>query len=263
MHRHDRGLAYDLATLRSRRRALTLFGGAGLAVLAGCTSGEPADPATAAPAPTAGGGPVEEIPAETGGPFPGDGSNGPNVLTESGVVRADIRSSIGSASGVADGVPLRLDLTVLEADTGDALAGAAVYVWQCDREGRYSMYSPGATGENYLRGVQAADDSGRLAFTSIFPAAYSGRWPHIHFEVYRSLGDATAGGTKIITSQLALPEEVCRAVYGGPGYDISARNFARTDLSSDTVFRDGHARQLAQVTGDVGSGLTATLAIPV
>ena len=30
------------------------------------------------------------IPEETGGPFPGDGSNGPDVLTENGVVRKDI-----------------------------------------------------------------------------------------------------------------------------------------------------------------------------
>jgi hypothetical protein len=37
MDNHDRGLEFDLATLRSRRRALALFGGAGLAVLAGCS----------------------------------------------------------------------------------------------------------------------------------------------------------------------------------------------------------------------------------
>ena len=45
------------------------------------------------------------IPEETAGPFPGDGSNGVNVLTEDGVVRSDIRSSFGSGSGVADGIP--------------------------------------------------------------------------------------------------------------------------------------------------------------
>lgn len=37
------------------------------------------------------------IPTETGGPFPGDGTNGPNVLTQSGSVRSDIRASFGSA----------------------------------------------------------------------------------------------------------------------------------------------------------------------
>jgi len=59
---------------------------------------------------------------------------------------------------------------------------------------------------------------GQLRFTSIFPAAYSGRWPHIHFEVYPSLGKATDQANKIATSQLALPAEVCRQVYATDGY---------------------------------------------
>ena len=42
-----------------------------------------------------------------------------------------------------------------------------------------------------LRGVQAADSNGQVTFTSIFPGCYSGRWPHIHFEVYPSLSAAT------------------------------------------------------------------------
>ena len=37
-----------------------------------------------------------EIPEETAGPYPGDGSNGVNVLSESGIVRSDITSSFGS-----------------------------------------------------------------------------------------------------------------------------------------------------------------------
>ena len=34
-----------------------------------------------------------EIPEETAGPYPGDGSNGVNVLSESGIVRSDITTS--------------------------------------------------------------------------------------------------------------------------------------------------------------------------
>jgi protocatechuate 3,4-dioxygenase beta subunit len=29
--------------------------------------------------------------------------------------------------------------------------------------------------------VQEADANGQATFTSIFPGAYSGRWPHIHY----------------------------------------------------------------------------------
>jgi hypothetical protein len=38
------------------------------------------------------------IPEETAGPFPGDGTNGPNVLAESGVVRSDITMSDDDAA---------------------------------------------------------------------------------------------------------------------------------------------------------------------
>ena len=203
------------------------------------------------------------IPEETGGPYPGDGTNGPNVLTESGIVRSDIRSSFGDASGTATGVPITIDLTVLDSATGGALNGAAVYVWHCDQEGRYSMYTQGAADENYLRGVQEADTSGRVKFTSIFPAAYSGRWPHIHFEIYPSLSEATSAGSPITTSQLALPQDTCETVYATDGYRASARNLSQTSLDTDMVFRDGYSQQLATVTGSVDDGYTVALNVPV
>ena len=57
-----------------------------------------------------------EIPEETAGPYPGDGSNGVNVLTESGIVRSDLTSSFGDASGVAEGVPVTVKLKVYDLD---------------------------------------------------------------------------------------------------------------------------------------------------
>ena len=265
---HDLGLAYDLRTL-SRRRALTLFAGVGLATLVGCAPDEdaPATGSTAAPSTPTGSATsanCEEIPEETTGPYPGDGSNGPNVLTESGIVRSDIRSSFGSSSGTADGVPLTVALSLLDQANGcAALSGAAVYLWHCDREGRYSLYSDGVTDQNYLRGVQEADADGQVTFTTIFPACYSGRWPHIHFEVYPSLAEATSAGNVMATSQLALPEDVCDLVYATDGYEQSVENKAQTSLDSDMVFSDGVDQQLADVNGDVGSGFTATLALAV
>ena len=270
---HDRGLSHDLPTLLSRRRALALFGGAGLAAaLAGCgvTGGDDATGSTATgngagAAPAASGsssGPG--IPEETAGPYPGDGSNGVNVLTESGIVRSDITRSFGSASGVAKGVPLTVKLKVLDTGNGSAgLKGAAVYLWHCDIDGRYSLYSEGVTEENYLRGVQETGGDGSVTFTSIYPAAYSGRWPHIHFEVYPSLDAATTASGKLRTSQLALPEATCRQVYATDGYSQSLRNLAQTSLETDMVFSDGYSLQLAKLTGSVADGFTATLNVPV
>jgi len=263
LHDHDRGLAFDLATNLDRRRMLTLMAGAGLVSLVGCGSasdGSAATPTSSAAATTS----CSEIPTETAGPYPGDGSNGPNILSQSGIVRSDIRASFGSASGVATGVPLTINLTVLDTANGcGALAGAAVYLWHCDINGGYSMYSQGVTNENYLRGVQETDSAGAVNFKSIFPAAYSGRWPHIHFEVYPSLAKATASQNKIATSQLALPGAACETVYATDGYSTSVRNLAQTLLDTDNVFRDGYASQLATVTGNVSSGFVAKLAVPV
>ena len=206
-----------------------------------------------------------EIPDETAGPYPGDGSNGPDVLEESGIVRSDIRSSFGDASGTADGVPMTLELALSDlANGGSAFAGVAVYVWHCDREGRYSMYSEGVEDQNYLRGAQIADSDGIVRFKSIFPACYSGRWPHIHFEVYPDRESITDSANAIATSQVALPKAVCDKVYATTGYEQSVANMSGMSLSSDNVFSDdGGASQLATATGNVDDGYTVKLAVRV
>jgi protocatechuate 3,4-dioxygenase beta subunit len=186
------------------------------------------------------------------------------VLTESGIVRADLTRSFGTASGVAEGIPLTVRLKVIDlSDGGKALSGSAVYMWHCDRSGQYSLYSDAVANENYLRGVQEADSGGFVTFRSIYPAAYSGRWPHIHFEVYPSLAKATSASSKLRITQLALPEDVCKAVYATTGYEASVGNLAQTSLQSDLVFSDGYSLQLAKVTGSLTDGYSATLTVPV
>ena len=194
-----------------------------------------------------------KIPEETAGPYPGDGSNGANVLNQTGVVRQDIRSSFAGLSGTAAGVQLNIALTLVSASTCAPLAGYAVYLWHCDRAGNYSLYSSGVTNQNYLRGVQQADANGKVTFTSIFPGCYSGRWPHIHFEVYKSLSDATKVSNKIATSQIALPKATCDVVYATAGYESSIRNLANISLASDNVFSDGASLELATIVGDTAS----------
>ena len=136
-------------------------------------------------------------------------------------------------------------------------------MWHCDRPGRYSLYSSGVTNQNYLRGVQAADASGRVSFTTIFPGCYSGRWPHIHFEVFPSVSAATSVGNKVATSQIALPKDTCDAVYATAGYESSVRNLAQVSLATDNVFSDGSALELATVTGSAAGGYTASLTVAV
>jgi protocatechuate 3,4-dioxygenase beta subunit len=206
-----------------------------------------------------------EIPEETAGPYPGDGSNGPDVLQQNGIVRSDIRSSFGSATGTAPGVPLTIELTITDLAHGDAaFTGVAVYVWHCDRAGRYSLYSQGVTDQNYLRGVQVTDSAGTVRFTSIYPACYDGRWPHIHFEVYPDVASITDSAKAIATSQVALPKDICSTVYQQSGYEASVANLSRVSLTSDMVFGDNSGvHQLGTVTGDVHNGYSVKLAVPV
>jgi protocatechuate 3,4-dioxygenase beta subunit len=266
----DQGLAFDVGTLLSRRRILQVLGlGAATVGLAACSGGSSPSSASSSPASSSSSGTAGtaagEIPDETAGPYPGDGSNGPDVLEQSGIVRSDIRSSFGDATGTADGVPMTLQLTVTDlANGGVPFEGAAVYVWHCTREGAYSLYSEGVEDQNFLRGVQVADAAGTVTFTSIFPACYDGRGPHIHFEVYPDQASISDASTAIATSQVALPQEICAAVYQEPGYEASVSNLSRVSLAGDNVFGDdGGAQQLATVTGDASSGYTVSLAVGV
>jgi protocatechuate 3,4-dioxygenase beta subunit len=259
----DQGLGFDVGTLLGRRRLLAVLGlGAASVGLAACGAGGSMNSSAASSSTASSAG---ETPDETAGPYPGDGSNGPDVLEQSGIVRSDIRSSFGEYSGTAEGVPMTLELTVSDlANGGVPFEGVAVYVWHCTREGGYSLYSSGIEDQNYLRGVQVADAAGLVRFTSVFPACYDGRWPHVHFEVYPDQGSITDAANAIATSQVALPQDVCEAVYATPGYEASVGNLARVSLTSDNVFGDdGGAGQLATVTGDVSSGYTVRLAVGV
>lgn len=282
---HDLGLAHDLQRLGKgllqRRRALLWLAGAGVAPLLACGGGgSDADAVTTA---TIGGTPTTPttptttptvtscsvIPEETAGPYPGDGSNTANggianALTLSGIVRSDIRSSVAGATGTAAGVLMTLTLTLVNTNASCAsLAGYAIYLWHCDRDGRYSMYSSGVTDQNYLRGVQETDANGQVTFTTIFPGCYAGRMPHLHFEVYRSLTTATASTSKIKTSQIAFPVADCETVYASTGYSQSVNNLAQISFATDNVFSDGTTLEMATVSGSVAAGYAASLTVGI
>lgn len=106
------------------------------------------------------------------------------------------------------------------------------YVWHCTRDGQYSMYGEGIENQNYLHGVQIADAEGKVRFTSIFAACYSGRWPHIHFEVYPDKSSIGDSANAIATSQVALPKHACKKVYAEPWYEQSVTNMEQISQPS-------------------------------
>jgi len=277
MDHHDNSLSEDLdrmlASVATRRQSLRwLFAGAAAIPRAGCGGGT-TDSETVASSSGSSGATTSTgcsvIPEETGGPYPGDGTNRnasgvANALVLSGIVRSDIRASVAGATGVAPGIPLTIRLQLVNVAANCAAAsGAAVYLWHCTRDGGYSMYSNGITGENYLRGVQEADSQGVVTFQTIFPGCYDGRMPHVHFEVYPTLAKASNAANRIKTSQFAFPLATLGEAYATSGYSTSVSNLARISYATDNVFSDGTALQMAAVTGNPTQGYVATLTVGV
>jgi protocatechuate 3,4-dioxygenase beta subunit len=229
------------------RRQFLAWGTAGLggALLAGC--GSRADAQGMAE------GECRASPWETDGPFPADGRGGRdrriNVLDKPELVRSDIRRSFAGMDGEAEGVPVELELQLVSAQIGcdTALAGHAIYLWQNDAAGDYSLYNNRAV--NYLRGLQVTDDDGHVRFTTILPGCYGGRSPHCHFEVFASREAAMAGEASLLTSQFAFPEDHCRTVYQADDrYGGSLANLERWPVARDFVFRDGDEAMRAMQT---------------
>ena len=285
---HEHSFAADLNAMlklsTSRRQSLLwMLAGASAMPMLGCggsSSGDTASSEAAAAPPTSTtttptapttpvAGSCAVIPEETGGPYPADGTNSngsgiANVLAMSGVVRSDIRSSFNGATGVAAGVPLTIKLQIVNTNGScAALPGYTVYLWHCDRDGNYSLYSSGVTSQNYLRGVQEADSGGNVAFQSIFPGCYSGRMPHVHFEVYPTLAKSVSAANRIKTSQFTFPMATLNEVYATGGYSTSVRNLAQISYATDNVFSDGTSLQMASVTGNPSDGYVVTLTVGV
>ena len=146
------------------------------------------------------------------------------------------------------GVPLTVDLTIVDTKNGcTPLAGCAVYIWHCDQNGRYSMYSQGVTGRE-LPARRAGHRRQRRRARS--PASSRrrtpGRWPHIHFEVFRAWRARPTARTRSRSRSSRCPADVCTAVYATDGYSQSVRQ-PRPDLAAA---RHGVLRRLLAPDAD-------------
>lgn len=190
--------------------------------------------------------------SETAGPFP---TKNPSSLQQT-----DIRSD-------RTGVDLSIEITVQnKSDNCNALEGAIVDIWHCDKDGYYSEYggsgmqSMNYTSVHFLRGRQVTNSEGKVSFLSIFPGWYNGRATHIHVHIYN------AAGASLLVTQIAFPEGSNSAVAqvnasSAKGYTKGMSGY--TYNSNDNIFSDGVANELGSVTGDVESGFALTHTIVV
>ncbi|MBD9391580.1 cadherin-like beta sandwich domain-containing protein [Acidovorax sp. ACV01] len=190
---------------------------------------------------------------ETQGPYPLLA-----ILSNSAMVRSNITEG-------KTGVPLTVTLTVQDVSNGCApVAGAAVYIWHCDKDGLYSGYSTGTNagqaGLTYLRGIQVTNSSGQVTFTTIYPGWYAGRITHIHAQVY--LND-NLSVTATATTQLAFPQDATTAVYNSTLYSAKGQNNSVTSFAADNVFSDGTSTEMVAISGSVASGYAANLTVNI
>lgn len=192
--------------------------------------------------------------SETQGPYPLL-----TVLDNPNMVRRDITEG-------KSGIPLSLTLKVVDFDNGCApVPGAIVYIWHCDASGEYSGYNVtqngNHAGETFLRGVQLADANGRVNFRTIFPGWYTGRYTHIHIQVYAPNVALSSTGSALITTQLTFPAATIQAVYNFSTLYPHGQNTSVPTWQSDQVFGNGIGSELAPTSGTVLSGFAAGLVI--
>ncbi|RAK86528.1 dioxygenase [Aspergillus costaricaensis CBS 115574] len=143
-----------------------------------------------------------------------DVTSGPYWWTESQTLRQDIRED-------QSGVPLSLDIGVMDMATCGPLEGVLVDVWHCNATGKYSSFTglrndipksetlqdlnmtwfePGQSdihtdNQTWLRGMWPTDSNGMVEMKTIFPGQlynksfgglrfYFGRSIHIHIQVH-------------------------------------------------------------------------------
>ncbi len=280
---NEHGLQHDLEKLlvqhANRRQALKVVAGLSIAPLAlmGCggsdsttstssTTTSDTSTSTSTTSSSTSSSSCTVIPTETGGPYPGDGTNSingrtVNALILTGIVRSNIKPSL-TTTNTATGVPLTIKLKLVNTNSSCAsLAGYVVYLWHCTADGEYSLYSTDVISDSFLRGVQAADADGYVTFETIFPGCYSGRMTHVHFEVYPSLTQATIATNAIKTSQFTFPLATLNEVYTNSAYSNSGTNLAKISYATDMVFSDGVTNQMATMTGNLSAGYVSTLTV--
>jgi len=160
------------------------------------------------------------------------------------------------------GIPLELRVRVLDLNSCQPLAGAAVDIWHCDAGGEYSGFNGNSLGatqaggtndKRYLRGVQRTDTDGTATFTTIFPGWYEGRAVHIHLQVLEggTLASTYTGGHIAHVGQAFFDEPTTAQVMALDPY--RAHTGALTTNDQDSIY--GQAGPGAIVT--IHQGTTA------
>ncbi len=166
------------------------------------------------------------------------------------------------------GLPLRLEIQVVDSSSCEPLENAAVDIWHCDALGVYSaIESAGTEDETFLRGVQLTGADGVATFKTIFPGWYPGRVTHIHLKVHEGSeadGSTYQGGHVAHTGQLFFPDKQVNEVYELEPY--ADHEGTRTLLSADSIYLGGDGARVHLIRADksdLSKGLTGRITLGV
>jgi protocatechuate 3,4-dioxygenase beta subunit len=137
------------------------------------------------------------------------------------------------------GIPLRVDLRVIDGATCKPSERARIDIWHADAQGIYSGYERqgdkqdlSTVGQKFLRGTQFTDSEGAVSFETIYPGWYVGRATHIHFKVLLDDRD-------VLTGQMYFPDAVNEFIYANiPAY--AGRLNSRAVVNANDRFANFH-----------------------
>ncbi|KAL3427937.1 hypothetical protein PVAG01_01446 [Phlyctema vagabunda] len=187
------------------------------------------------------------VPEVTGGPY---------IWPRSQTLRQDM--SEGQA-----GVPLYLDIGVLDTNTCEPLEGVLVDLWHCNATGSYSSFEaldPNTPFETlleqlnktigpdldlhtsdttFLRGMWPTDANGMMEMKTSFPGFYVERTIHIHAQVHTNwvvgVNGTIISDNTISTGQLFFAEDLSEQIMALQPY-ASHTQINRTTNSIDSIY---------------------------
>ncbi len=139
------------------------------------------------------------------------------------------------------GLPTRVSLRLVEAESCVPIEGADVEIWHTDARGVYSGEAAAmcnrddaeARSVSFLRGRQISDDNGVVSFLTVYPGWYPGRTVHVHLRIL-------VDGRELLASQLLFDDALSDLVYKGHP-DYAGRPPRETMNGGDTVFAASEA----------------------
>jgi len=166
------------------------------------------------------------------------------------------------------GVALALRIKLVDINNACApIAGASVYLWHCDKDGRYSGYEAnaqaGQAGQTYLRGVQVSDADGGVTFKTIVPGWYAGRITHMHAMVFLAGSSLGSASTATATTQFAFPPAAMSEVYDSPLYKARGQNRSVASFADDSIFSDGTGTEMVAMAGSASDGYLGAIVVGV